>query len=227
MIHPILPQTKTTNELGAWIAENALSGEKKRHEEKVPYTPQEIAAFEHDAAVACREIDRLEAITETVKVKLKEGIMSEVIINLPVTTGLKVLEANRKAACDKIERGYRIDFTDLYAFPWPEKSKITFVDVKGNHWEQYDHVMNPIQEQHYSKPLLAHAEKFRSDLAESGMSVSGFDKETNTLSINVEDKPKKEKKKKEDPQQIEMPEKGSGADMFSAEAQGKPLFDSE
>lgn len=182
-LHKILPQTLTINELGAWIAENAI--ETKQHEEHYKLTEKEIAAFEHDSSIASRELDKLKALLDDFKEKLKDGTTTEITVQIPVNKGLEVLKANREYADRQLTLGYRVELTTLYALPYPEKKQIVFFDVKGKEWGNYNYTMNPLQEQKYDKPILTAAENFKKNLAKDGMKVTGYDKDTNTLSIET------------------------------------------
>lgn len=150
-LHPALPQTKTQNELGAWIADNSI--EPRTHEEKVNYTEKEIAEWKSRSALISIEIDKLEGVKETFMSFLKKGtpfdqvkeIFEDQRVIIPGTKGIDKLKENREHAGLQITNGFHIVSTSLFGIPFPEGKKICFFDLEANHWEQYDYKMNPHQ----------------------------------------------------------------------------------
>lgn len=181
MRHAALPQTLTIENLAVWIKENNI--ETKVHEEKFLLTEQEIAAFEHDSSVASREIDKLTKVKDKFMEYLKKGtpcldpdngVFEEIPITIPGTKGIDILKANREYADAQIELGYRTENTQLYGIPYPENRKILFFDIEGNHWEQYNYGMNPIQIQKYGQPLFEE-KKFKGKSLIPGFEFEGGD----------------------------------------------------
>lgn len=157
MSHYALPQkTMTPENLAKWITENKV--EDKVHEEKVDYTDAEIAEFEHQSSLASRAIDRLSDIMDKFKSAINDGTPEPRDFTVPETKGLKVLKANREFADGQIEIGHRIIPTQLYGLPCTQNGKICFFDAEGRHWEEYDHKMNPFQEEKYGSPLFKEEE---------------------------------------------------------------------
>jgi hypothetical protein len=151
--HLVLPQKgMTPEELGAWIVDNNI--ETRIHEEKIDYTTEEIAAFEHDSAAASIAERKLVDLLASFKEPLTEGCQEEKKFTIEPTKGTKVIKANREYADKQIEKGYRMDLTTLYGLPYPTTKKIIFVDIEGNHWQQYDYKMNPFQLEKYTSPLF-------------------------------------------------------------------------
>lgn len=167
-MHLSLPQKMTPENLAQWITENSI--EQRTHDDKFELTRDEIQNLEHSSSVASRAIDRLEQLKETFNNALKDGngIVDEageviegstgpVSFTIPPTKGLKILKANREFADSQIESGVRLEPTELYGIPYPETEKIVFVDIEGNHFDQYDYNMNPDQIEKYARPLLTAA----------------------------------------------------------------------
>ena len=160
-LHLALPQTKTKEELAAWIKENSIEG--RFHEEKVDYTHEEIENLKTKLAEASIEIDKIKSVDKAFKTYLKDGtpcmdpengVYEDVRIVIPGTRGLKILEANRSFAGLQIDMGYHVVTTELYAIPFSKTGKVHFFDIEANHWEQYDYKMNPLQVQKYGAPLF-------------------------------------------------------------------------
>lgn len=157
IMHLALPQkTMTKENLAKWLTENSI--ESKVHEEKVDYTKEEIAAFEHDSSVASRAIDRLQDLLDSFKSAVNDGNLEPKDFTVPETKGLKVLKANREFADGQIEIGHRIIPTDLYGIPCSSNGKICFFDIEANHFEQHDYKMNPFQQEKYGAPLFTEEE---------------------------------------------------------------------
>lgn len=156
-MHLALPQkTMTKENLAKWLTENRI--EEKTHEEKIDYTKEEIAAFEHDSSVASRAIDRLQDLLDSFKGLINDGNVDPKDFTVPETKGLKVLKANREYADGQIEKGYRVEPTQLYGVPCTSNGKVCFFDIEGEHWEQYDYKFNPFQEEKYGSPLFKEEE---------------------------------------------------------------------
>lgn len=194
-LHPALPQTKTKNDLGVWIKEH--SEEARQHEEKVQYTEEELAEWKHKSAIASIEIEKLDALKKQFTNTLKKGtfcsdpqngIYEPAHITIPGTKGLEILEANRSHASLQITNGYHTEITQLYGIPYAPSKKICFFDVEGNHWEQYDFLMNPYQMEKFGSPL------FNTDITVS----SGGKTVTMSGEEFLERTEKASKKKKED-----------------------------
>jgi len=156
-MHNALPQKMTPENLGAWIAENAI--DKKDHVEKFDLTKDEIVELEHASSLASRAIDRLESIHESFKYDLKNGVVDPATFTIPPTKGLKELMANREFADAQIEKGYKEIHTDIYGIPYPETRKIVYFDIEGNHFEEYDKKMTPEQLKNFGKPMLEEGEE--------------------------------------------------------------------
>lgn len=151
--HLALPQKgMTPEELGTWIVDNNI--ETRIHEEKIDYTPEEIAAFEHNSASASIAERKLTELLNAFKEQIMEGCQEEQKFSIEPTKGIKVHKANREYADKQIDLGYHTDSTTLYGIPYAATKKIIFVDVEGNHWEQYDYKMNPYQIEKYTSPLF-------------------------------------------------------------------------
>lgn len=135
MIHPVLPQTYTPENLAIWIKQNSL--EQKAHIEEIELTAEEIAELEHRSSAAMRALDKLESQMKTIQEIFKKGTTEPYDVTIYPTKGMEVLKANRKYADDSIEKGVREETTMLYAIPWPEKKRIIYVTIEGVEFEQY------------------------------------------------------------------------------------------
>jgi len=207
-LHPALPQTKTKEELGAWIADNSI--ESRTHEEKVQYTEKELTDWKEKSALISIEIDKLEAVKEEFNHFLKKGTFFDKVkqayddqrVLIPGTKGIDALKENREFAGLQITNGFHIITTQLYAIPFSTTKKIHFFDVEGNHWEQYDYKMNPHQLVQYGNPLFD--EKMTVTISTKGgdettMSGSAFLKATDRISK----KSHSELKKGQDPEEVD------------------------
>lgn len=170
--HLVLPQKgMTPEELGTWIVNNNI--ETRIHEEKIDYTPEEIAAFEHNSAAASIAERKLVDLFNSFKEPLNDGCEEEIKFTIEPTKGIKVLKANREYADKQIELGYRMESTTLYGIPYPVSKKIIFVDIQGAHWEQYDYRMNPFQIDKYTSPLFEKDDEATVELKKSYRGGSG------------------------------------------------------
>lgn len=147
MRHEALPQSKTAEELGVWLTNEAI--ERKTHREEVEYTDEEIQEFEHKSSVASRALDKLKHIEDDFKKMIKEGVEKPVDVTVPPTKGTKILESRRKHADSEIEKGYYEDTVDLYGIPYPEGETILFFDNEGNIWDSYTLEMTVEQKEQY------------------------------------------------------------------------------
>lgn len=201
MIHPCLPSTMTPENLGAWIEQNSKNN--FSHEEKITLTETEIQEFEHQSSAASRALDRLKSVEDDFKYFIKkgtpvqDGTVQPVDITIPPTAGTDVLKARREHADKILEQGYQVETTPLYTIPYPEEGQMVAVTIEGEEWPMYTKPMGKDQKALYGE-LFADGGKKRKilDLPDH-MSVSGFDKDTNTLNITVDEG--KRKRKKHDP----------------------------
>lgn len=164
MIHQSLPRTLTTEKLAEWITSN--SQELKVDRKEIPLTKEEIHDLEHKSSAASRAIDKINGRLKEIKTMFKkgtpeiDGIRKPVDITIPPTKGLDILNANREWADNILEQGYRVEETTLYMIPWPEESKMIFVDIEGREWPHYTRTMTPAEiNQH--KPLFKSTDKKR------------------------------------------------------------------
>jgi hypothetical protein len=163
MRHNSLPTTLTVEQLGAWIGQNKIGMDSIV--EKVDFTEDEIAEFEHKSSKASREIDRLEYVQKKFTNFLKKGTEAIVDedkgvvgyedqeITIPGTVGLDTLKENRRFADSQIEAGHRTLVTELYFIPWPEKRLVVAVDIEGNEYPDHSREMTEPEAQNI-KPLL-------------------------------------------------------------------------
>ena len=154
--HISLP-TYPKEKLAQWLAENKI--DTRIHVQKTELTPEMIADYEHRSTAASRAMDRLNEVKDTFMEYLKGGTpfngtdYQPVDVTIPGTKGLKTLEANRKYACDILEKGYTEEDIELYMIPWPETGMVIAVDVQGEEYEQYTRAMS-VEEINAFKPLL-------------------------------------------------------------------------
>lgn len=206
-LHPVLPQTKTANDLGAWIADNSI--EPRVHEEKVKYTEKELTDWKEKSALISIEIDKLEAVKEEFNHFLKKGTFfnktteayEDQRVLIPGTKGIDALKENREYAGTQITNGFHIVSTNLYGIPYSATKKVHFFDVEGNHWEQYDYKMNPHQEIQYGAPLFDNSLRGANVTMEaSGKSVTMSGDEFIGRLEKVGKKSHSERKRGEDPE---------------------------
>jgi len=143
MIHSVLPQSYTPENLAVWIKQNSI--EQKAHVEEIELTVEEIADLEHRSSAANRALDKLEVQMKAIQEVFKKGTPEPIDFKIYPTKGIEVLKANRKFADDSIEKGVREETTMLYAIPFPEKKRIVYVTIEGEEFEQYSTDMSKEQ----------------------------------------------------------------------------------
>lgn len=201
MVHQCLPQTFTTEKLAQWITDN--SKHDFEHQEKITLTEEDISDLEHKSSAASRALDRLKAVEDNFKYYLKKGtpveggIVQPYDITIPPTAGTDVLKANREHADKILEQGYQVEITKLYTIPHPEESTMVVVTIEGQEWPMYTKPMGKDQKAMYGE-LFAEGGKRKKGLdLPDHMKVTGFDKDTNILNIEVDES--KRKRKRHDP----------------------------
>lgn len=194
--HLCCPQTMTKENLGQWIEQNSKHSFK--HEEKVDLTEEEIREFEHKSSAASRALDRLKAVEDDFKYHLKKGtptlggITEPYTVTIPPTKGTDVLKANREHADKILEDGYQTIYTHLYTIPYPEESTMVVVTIEGDEWPMYTKPMSKDQKAMYGELFYKGADgkpkkmKKGLDLPDH-MKVKSFDKDTNTLNIEIDE----------------------------------------
>lgn len=201
--HLCLPQSKTPEQLALWIKEN--SKHDFSHEEKIPLTEEDIAELEHKSSAASRALDRLKAIEDDFKYHLTNGtpviggVSQPYEVTIVPTKGTKELKANREHADKILEQGYQVEVTQLYTIPYPEESTMVVVTIEGQEWPMYTKPMGKDQKAMYGelfyKDSGGETKKLKRgkqglDLPDH-MKVTGFDKDTSTLNIEVDESKRK------------------------------------
>ncbi len=159
MRHHSLPQASTPEQLAEWIQLNKV--DTYDHTEKIPFTEEEIQAFEHQSSLASRSIDKLTAVEKYFKELIKKGthfnqereVYEPANVTIPPTKGKDALTANREFADKQVELGYKLDITNLYLIPNPEEGTMVMVDIEGNEWPDYSRNMTNDEISQF-KPLL-------------------------------------------------------------------------
>jgi hypothetical protein len=190
MLHQCLPQTLTVEKLAQWITENSKNS--FSHEEKITLTEHDIQEFEHRSSAASRALDRLKAVEDDFKhfvkkgTPVQDGVVQPVDITIPPTAGSDVLKARREHADKILEQGYQVETTQLYTIPWPEESQMVVMTIEGEEWPMYTKPMGKDQKVLYGE-LFAGTSKKKGLGLPDHMKVTGFDKDTNTLNIEVKE----------------------------------------
>jgi hypothetical protein len=159
MRHHSLPQTSTPEQLAEWIQLNKV--DTFNHEEKIQLTEEEIQNFEHQSALASRQIMKLTDVEKYFKELIKKGTPysmekeahEPINVTIPPTKGKDALTANMEFANKQLELGYKLDITHLYLVPNPEESMMVMVDIEGVEWPGYSREMTK-DEINQHKPLL-------------------------------------------------------------------------
>ncbi len=152
----------TVENLAQWLTENAA--EKIQHENKIELTPEYIQELEHKSSAASRSIDRLKNVEKEFKNYLKKGTpvnpnaevgegdepeFMPIDITIPPTRGLDILNERRAWADKQIEDGFKIEITELYLIPYPEKSMMCCLDIEAREWETYTREMTAVETEVY------------------------------------------------------------------------------
>lgn len=172
MLHTILPQTLTVENLAAWLTENNI--EKKIHVEAKDLTTDDISEFEHKSSAASRAIDMLEELSKEIKETIKTGTEDPKSYTIPPTKGIKTLKENRKYADRCIKDGVSKQETELYGVVWPEENKIIFFDILGNEYPDHQRNMDPEEEENYGAPILK-------EISEEGKKKKGKGKQVDFM----------------------------------------------
>lgn len=189
MRHDSLPQTMTPENLADYIRTNKV--DIVNHVEKILLTEEEIKQLAMDSSLASRQIDKLEEVKKYFDLNLKKGTPwnsatsdhNPLSVTIPPTKGIDKLKENRKFADDRIRDGYKEEVTPVYFLPWPERERILAVDIEGNEWSTYSRAMSLDEIKQHGKPVLKSiGQKFRDDLAKSGMRVEGVEGDTLVIS---------------------------------------------
>lgn len=92
----LLPATLHDAMLGQWLRDNAI--ETFIDEQKMFFTPEQIAEFEHESSLNGREINRLEDLLKKVSEVIKKGNHddSPIVFEVPPTSGTKKLNEFRR-----------------------------------------------------------------------------------------------------------------------------------
>lgn len=175
--HPCLPQTLTKENLAQFITDNSKNS--FSHEEKIPLTAQDIAAFEHRSSAASRALDRLKAIEEDFKhhmvngTPVKEGIIQPYDVTIVPTKGTKELKANREFADKILEQGYQVVTTALYTIPYPEESTMVVVTIEGDEWPMYTKPMSKDQKALYGELFTGLPKKKKGSILGDNITFKG------------------------------------------------------
>ncbi len=143
MRHASLPAKLTVEALATWITENQQG--LRTYEEKIPLTPEEIQAHEHDIAVATAAVIELKSIEKNFKSILKKGTSTldqPDEITIPPTKGLDALNNKIEFHDTILKAGYNLNITDLYYIPWPEKKTMLCVDIEGQEYPDFNKKMS-------------------------------------------------------------------------------------
>lgn len=159
--HECCPATMTVENLADWIVSNKI--DLVNHTEKIPLTDEEVIELQKASSLASRQMDKLQDtlkyITEMVKNGTPWDTATEnhrpVSVTIPPTSGIKVLEANRKFADRQLDSGYREDITPIYFIPWPEHEKIVGMSITGEEWSRYSRAMSKDEVLQHGRPLLS------------------------------------------------------------------------
>ncbi len=136
MRHELLPQSKTVEELAAWLTENAL--EKKTHVKEEDLTIE--GRHEHEAKIAnaTAAIYELQALEKRFKTTIKkgtDGLLGELqpeTFTVPPTKGIDILESNRQFSNQILKDGVLKTNVELFGIPDDNREMIVFFDIEGN-----------------------------------------------------------------------------------------------
>ena len=189
----------TPEQLGVWFTENAL--EKRMHTEEIPLTEETRLQFREKIANATAAIYDLKDIEKSFKDALNNGTTyngQERLpqdFTIPPTKGLKELEANRQFADKILKQGFTTTETEVFGIPY--KKDIVFFDAGGVEYFREplgDRALDPaattplFDSEEPSSEVKKIAKDFHKGLEKSGMKVTGFDSDTNTMHIEVKAK---------------------------------------
>src|SRR5690554_2780381 len=133
MKHHALPETPMTPEMLANYIRQA-SKESFTDERKIYFNEDEIAEMEKESTNIGREIIKIGDLKKFVVERLTKGTEEDVEITLPGNIGLKVLTQRREELDRKVEKGFDVVDTKIYAIP-NEDGNMYFFDIEGNVFE--------------------------------------------------------------------------------------------
>lgn len=132
-LHKALPQTKTPEQLGEWINENAI--DRRTHTEETPLDDEAKASHREKIANSTAAIYDLKDLEKLFKDSLNNGTKyngqtrEPETFTIPPTKGLKDLEANRQFSDKILKQGFTSVDTPVFGIPY--KKETLFFDVEG------------------------------------------------------------------------------------------------
>lgn len=132
MRHPALPESITPEALGQWIRQN--SKESFVDETKIFFSEEEISDMEKESTKYGREIINLLDLKKIITEHLTKGYGEDIEVTIPATAGLKFLLEARESLDRKVDKGYEVVETKIYAIPH-EDGQMYFFDIEGNCFE--------------------------------------------------------------------------------------------
>jgi hypothetical protein len=128
--HHALPENIMNPEaLAKWIRD--ASRESFTDERKVYFNEDEISEMEKESTNIGREIIKIGDLKKLVMEKLTKGSEEDLTVDLPANMGLKALTSRREDLDRRVEKGYAIEETKIYAIP-NEDGNMYFFDIEGN-----------------------------------------------------------------------------------------------
>lgn len=139
----LLPVTLNGAMLAQWLKENAI--ETFIDEQKVFFTPEQIAEFEHESSINGRELNRLNDLLSKVGEYVKKGNHTEmpITIEIPVTAGTKKLDQFRRQNDDAIDKGYEVIETEIFGIVDRDNETLEFFTTEGVHIPERTRGLSP------------------------------------------------------------------------------------
>jgi hypothetical protein len=111
--------------------------------EKVYFTPEDVAEFEHESSVNGREFNRLSELKKRFEAVIKKGTEEKIVFEIPATVGTKKLELQRRQNDDLIEKGYDLIEMDVFGIVNTDAETMEYFNIEGEMIENRNRELTP------------------------------------------------------------------------------------
>lgn len=161
ILHEVLPQTLTPENLAVWLTENNI--DKRIHSQELKLSEEDVHLYENKIANVTQQIYRLQEVKAEFEAYLKKGTSvthdaqgqpqyQPQTVTIPPTKGLNELEENRKYYAKILEQGFRNNDFEVFGIPYPKGETVLFFNSEGQ--LIFDEPMNEAQIAQFGKGLF-------------------------------------------------------------------------